>query len=317
MKANGLKKLLINGFLLLAILFVADRAIGWWLNKSYYQQEHGDDVVTTYVAEQAKEDILILGGSRASHHYITTAVEQATGQSCYNGGRDDMDIIYISAMLELVTKRYIPKTLVLDITPLELAEVDNRRVATQRASTVLLPLTPRHPELFSTVNLVGDIEETKAKISHIYPFNSLVGSIFQNTYTKLGHESIKGYEPMHGAIDPTIYKESAWGEYVKPYELNKTCVERLDQVIAIAKKHHIRLITIVSPFYFPFDFYTNKCYLELKNKIEGNGFEFYDFSHAAPYLHNPTLFKDDIHLNDTGAKIYSKEIADIINRQAQ
>ena len=313
----GIKKFFISSILFITLLFACDRVLGWWLEKTFYMQTHGDDLVSIHIAEQSREDVLILGGSRASHHYITDKIAQQTGMSCYNGGRDNMDVIYASAILDLVYQRYVPKVLILDVTPLELADTRERSMAIQRVSTALLPFSHKYPQLFSTVALANGLEPLKAQLSHIYPYNSLVGSIVQNTYTHLGHQTIKGYEPLAGHLDSANYTESVWGKYIDNYPLNRICVGRLSAIIDAAKKHHVRLITVVSPFYFPFEFSRNRSYLALKHTVEAAGYEFYDFSHATPFLKNPYLFKDDIHLNDSGANIYSKMIADLISSATQ
>jgi len=310
----GLKRLVKNALLLLAVVFVADRVGGAVLEKLFYRQNHGDDMVSIYALEKASEDILVFGGSRASHHYVTAELARRTGMSCFNGGRDNMDIIYTDAILKIITKRYLPRVIVLDVTYLDLANYASRGLNVQRTSTALLPFAPKYPELYPTIQRADKLEKLKAQLSRIYPYNSLVGSIIQNTYTHFGHISDQGYEPLYGHIDSSTYKEPIWGREVKDYPLDSDCVRRLDDLLNLAKERNIRVIAIFSPLYFPFEFYGHKSYLRLKSMVTGHGFEFYDFSRSAPFFRNPYFFADDMHMNDSGAHAFTQKVAELIRK---
>jgi hypothetical protein len=311
MKAVG--KLLRHSALLLIVLFAADRLIGMWLEHSFYRQRHGDDVVSTYVLEQAKEDVIIMGGSKASHDYKAAAIEKESGMSCFDGGRDNMDIIYTESMLASMLQRHAPKVLIIDVTHLDLADYGSgRRDNIQRLSTALLPYVNKHPELLPTVSLADRLEPVKAAISHVYPYNSLIGSIVQNTYTSFGHESEKGYEPLFRSIDSNTYKVPLWGWNVARAPVYPRSVAALNHVIRMSKDRNIRLIAIVSPFYFPLEIQQTEGYRLMQQTVISNGFEFYDFSRSRDFLHRPHYFDDDVHLNDSGAAAFSRQISGIL-----
>ncbi len=301
-----------NTVLLLLILLVLDRGIGMWLEHLFYQQKHGDDYVSIYLMEQAHDDILVLGSSRASHHYSSNVLEQATGMTCFNGGRDEMTITYAAAVLPIVYERYKPKVVILEVGPSELTENKDKQVVYQRVATVLLPFLHRHPELKSTISLAGNEELYKTMACHIYPYNSSIGSSIQNAYTHMGHVSIKGYEPLVGHIDSTTYKTAAQNFNVQG-PLAADLVATFKNIVATAKRSGIRLVTIISPFYFPMNTGANQSYYAIKGILQQNGCEFYDFTTAAPFCQNPYLFYDEVHLNDSGAALYSKMIGGIIN----
>lgn len=315
MRTSGLNKLLRRSLILLFILFAADRLLAVWLEKSFYRQKHGDDLVTIYALEQTKDDVLILGGSKASHNYRVTDIEAQTGLSCFNGGRDNMDIIYIHAILQVLSQRFMPKVLVLDMTPFDLVDyAEGRQMNIQRTSTALLPFAHRYPQLYPTIQLANKYEPLKAAICHIYPYNSLIGTIVQNTYTKFGHTSIKGYEPLYERIDSANYKESIWARSMKDYPLSDYCMKAMNEVIALAKGRNTRLIVCISPFYFPLPTKEMTGYQALREKVLMNGFEFYDFSHHPAFIKHPALFDDDLHLNDSGAAIYTRMLSEVISQ---
>jgi hypothetical protein len=314
MSSKGILKLIGKLAILLAILFVCDRLVGMLLENLFYKQTHGDDVVSIQLIEKANEEILVMGSSRASHHYNAALLENATGMTCFNGGRDEMTITYSNAILPVIYKRYTPKVLVLDLTPSELTAASHGEVVYQRISTVLLPFSNRHKELLPTIALAGETEIWKSKVSHIYPYNSLIGSSVQNAFTNVGHHSIKGFEPIPGKIDTNYYKTPAMNFNVLGI-VEPKLQAKLQNIVDIAKSHNTRLIAIISPFYFPLELDKNESYHTIKQMMETNGVEFYDFTHASPFLNNPTLFYDEVHLNDSGANIYTQTIANIINKK--
>ncbi|RYE22467.1 MAG: hypothetical protein EOP51_13165 [Sphingobacteriales bacterium] len=311
MKQGNLKRLTLILLLLLAVVFVCDRLIGAGLQNLFYKQTRGDDMVSIYTLERSHEDILVLGGSRASHHYKTDVLGSTTGMSCYNGGRDDMPVTYVNAILPVVYQRYNPKVIILDVIPSELIATKGYDQVYQRISTVLLRFAYKHPELFSTIALAGKIEVWKAQVSHIYPYNSIIGSAIQNTYTKLGHESVNGYEPVIGSIDTVYYTKPAFNFNVNG-TVDDSLAARYVNIIKLAKEHNTRLITIVSPFYFAINPSPNNSYNFMKQQSAENGCEFYDFSNAQPFSANPNLFYDELHMNDDGAGIYSQIIGNIL-----
>lgn len=301
-----LLRFLKNALLLLVLLFAADRLIGMGLERLFYKQQHGDDANTMYVLGEAKEDILIFGSSRASHHYQSTLIAQQTGMSCFNAGRDEMTITYMNALLPEIYKRYTPKLLVLEIVPTELSAGPDNAVVYQRISTVLLPFAHRYPTVKPTVALVGDTELWKLRASHIYPYNSLIGSMVQNTYTQLGHFSEKGYEPLYASIDSANYTKPMWGDFTARTGVDSLQQATLQAIINTTKAHGSRLVVVISPFYFPHTLAGNDSYDHIKKLTAANNIPFYDFSADSSFVLHPQLFKDDVHLNDSGARLFTQ-----------
>ncbi len=307
-----LARLIRNGIILIAILFAVDRSVGYVLDQMFYKQTHGDDANTAYVAGKVTEDILIFGSSRASHHYIPNIIEQATGYSCFNAGRDEMTILYLKALLPIIYNRYTPQIIILEIVPTELAKRPENDAAVQRVSTVLLPFTYQYPTLLPTVALVSRTEKLKYYASRIYAYNSLVGSIIQNAYTNIGHTSDKGYEPLTGTIDSSRYQVPMWKGYEKNYPLDTLLVNTLEDIFILTKQKGTKLVITISPFYFPFDMRGNTSYQTIVEMAKANDVPLYDFSLDTRFLKHPGLFKDDVHLNDSGARVYSRIISDIL-----
>src|SRR6266487_4594889 len=111
MMNKDVKRFLKNLLLVIVILFVIDRGIGYLLGYFFEKQPNGigDTSVTTYAVEKSKEDVLIFGTSRASHHYDSRIISDTLGLSTFNCGRNGTNIIYHAAILPVMLERHTPQ----------------------------------------------------------------------------------------------------------------------------------------------------------------------------------------------------------------
>lgn len=308
---HPLRHLLRRSLILFAILFAADRLIGAGLEQLFFKQNHGDDAVTRYTLDSTKEALLIFGSSRASHHYDTRLLADELAMSVYNCGRDEMGLTYAAAVLPIVYQRYSPKYIILELLPTELAE-RGKALSESHIAGVLLPFAPRFPALWPTIAYAGKDQIYKAAISKIYPYNSLLGSMIQNTYTHIGHHTDRGYEPLYKTIDTSIYKQSIWESFDKSSTPDAALVRRFADLLDAVAAKGTKIMVVISPFYFPHPLEGNKSYELLKRISLSHGAGFMDFTADPRFLLRPHLFNDDVHLNDSGARMYSRIIADTL-----
>lgn len=313
MKSTPLLRLLRNSILLLLILVVADRLLGTWLEHAFYKQKHGDDVVTRYTLDSTREDLLVFGSSRASHHYDVLMLDSLLQMSVYNCGRDEMGITYTSAVFPYAIERHKPKYVLIEVLPTELSAV-GKSVEIQRIATRLLPFAHRHPGLWPAIAAAGKMEVYKAWVSKIYPYNSLIGSIIQNTYTDFVHQTIRGYEPLHGAIDSATFKPTHWMNMKSLTGVDSALKARLVSVLDLAAENGIQAFVVISPFYYPLHIDGNDSYEALPHIAAAHGAGFLDWSKDPRFQMHPELFYDDVHLNDSGARLYSGIIADTLKK---
>lgn len=304
--SKQITKLILRVLVLLVVLVIADRIIGYGLEYLFYQQKRGDDYTTLYALEEAKDDVLIFGTSRASHHYNAKIFTEETGLSCFNAGRDEMEIPYTKAMLDVILKRYQPKVILLDIGPIELG--GDKHILYERIATVLMPFANKHPELDSAIAKAGELEVLKTKVSKIYAYNSKLGSAIQNSYTNLGHTSEMGYEPLYNTIDTAVYKESIWDDINEDKGINDDYEQTLINIIERTKAYNVQLVLAISPFYFKNDFSSNSSYNKIKNIAADYNITLLDYTNHPEYTGRPDLFNDDVHLNDKGAKQYTQNV---------
>lgn len=310
MMKQQVTKLIIRCAILLVATVLCDRIVGTGLEYLYYQQTHGDDYTTLYALTKADDNILIFGTSRASHHYNARLIGEQTGASCFNAGRDEMEIPYSKDLMRAIFKRHVPELVLLDIGPMELS--GEKEVVYQRIATAFMPYADKYPMFDSAISKAGEMELWKLKASKIYAFNSKLGSMIQNAYTQLGHLSDMGYEPLYKTIDTSIYKESIWDDIDKDLPLSADYVNTLQDIIKLTAEHNVKLAIGISPFYFQHDFSNNKSYSTIKRIASETGVELLDFSNDPEFTQHPMLFQDDIHLNDTGAAIYTRKVVDLL-----
>jgi hypothetical protein len=306
-----MKKLFIKSLLFLVILIVADRVIGYSLQKLFYKQYHGDDYVSISSLAN-KADVLVLGSSRASHHFISDSIETYTGLSTFNGGRDNMGIHYVAAILQSIYNAKKPKLLILDLMP------NNFMIGGQSShtyfdiqTTTLLPFTKKYPLIKQSIKAWAPIEVLKTNLSSCYAFNSLVGTAFQNSFTHFGHKEVKGYEPIYNAIDTTQYSKPLFNENNLLPVLDTAALAYLDTVLSISNKQGVPVVITLSPFYFarPIKPKALNAITALANKYNTL---LINLNNDSTFVGKPWYWYDELHLNDEGAKVFTKKVCGLI-----
>ncbi|HEY2721871.1 MAG TPA: hypothetical protein VGI82_09100 [Chitinophagaceae bacterium] len=285
-------------------VFILDFIIGGLLKAFYFRQTSGLEYRTTYSMEKARADMLIFGSSTAIHDYIPETFEKKLSLSAYNVGRDGISIFYDYAVLRAVLKRYIPKIIILDF---EKQEFSKNQLSYDRLAA-LLPYYKRHPEIDSIVNLRSSFEKYKF-ISSIYPYNSLLFTISagNSEFNKKRSEDINGFVPInHTWTDPIREDNSFLHD-----EIDSNKVKVYESFIKECLRAKIELYIVCSPLFVK-PGYINNTIVMGKEIAAKYRIKFFDCSQDANILGRPKLFADIAHLNETGATIYSGEIADKI-----
>ena len=309
---NILKKHQISFFFAKLVIFLLliglmDFAIGSILKHFYFKQSSGILSRTTYSIESTNEDILIFGTSRANHHYISELIENELNIKTYNVGSDGKPIFYHYAVLNCIIKRYTPKIIIFDFYPFEF---ENYNDSWEKISS-LLPYYDSHPEIREIIDNRSFFEKYKLKISKIYPYNSLLLKIaisnFELNNKRNNQESdIKGYIPLNGFLKDSLDKFPIHSE-----ELDLQKIEYFENFIKVCNENKIKLYIFVSPYYaissqeIPS---INEC---SKIAKKYNIF-FKSYINDSLFLNNNKFFISEDHLNEDGAKVYTKLIIEDI-----
>lgn len=279
-----------------------DYLIGKTLRYYYFKEFSGPHYRTTYGMEQTRANILVFGSSRAHHHYVPESFERDLHGSFYNMGRDGQSILFQIAMLRSVLQRYTPEKIILDFDgDFEQADKDYGSLS------ALLPYYRTHPELRTVAELRSPFEKLKL-LSEIYPFNSeFPGVIMGNIQLGLKRKpDDKGYVPFYGEINQQF--EPA--EELAPVAIDGEKVKFFREFLHTARQSGAEVYVVYSP---TMEKYRHNQELRLGEEIcASEHVAFLDLSRVKPFYGDVRYFYDTSHLNDGGAKIFSKRIADTI-----
>lgn len=293
-------------FILLSLIYFLDFSIGHLLRYFYFKQVREFQYLTTYSMEKTKANLLIFGSSRAKHHYHPDILDKKILDcSYYNTGRDANCIIYHYAVLKSILKRYSPKIVILEF---GLGELVKNQDSYDRLAS-LLPYYKDHPEIRSLVQLKSPFEKLKL-ISNIYPFNSCIIQIASGNVKKKSID-MKGYValtrtwngplPLPGPTEPNSYK----------FDIDSIKVRIYRSFITDCINSHVKLYVVCSP-YLSKSGETNYSILLGKEIAEKYGIAFWDYSNDDRFINHSDLFQDFGHLNDKGARVFSKILSDSI-----
>lgn len=286
---------------IVSILIIIDTGLGKILKHYYYNIDHAEQGRTTYAVDKTQDDILILGSSRASHHYVSTIIADSLGASCYNAGKDKQGLFYCQAVLNAALKRYIPKLVILDLSP---NSFEKKELELDELS-VLLPYYRDHPEIRSIVNKRSRWEWIKT-YSSLYCYNSLpLQIIFNNISNQRDANERYGYVPLDKKENIPVLPADLYEIENQPDE---NLVASFKNMITTTKLNKCQLIVVVSPIYFSLP--NSTVDLQLAKKIcKEENIPYFDYSQSPNYMNNGSaLFSDKRHLNDDGAVLFSKDL---------
>lgn len=285
-----------KALLLLVLLLVVDRGLGYGLKWMYFNQKGEDFYYTTKALDEQTADLVVLGSSRARNHYNPDILQDSLGMSCYNAGRSGCFLMYQRAQLDLILDRYIPKVIILEVTPYDMTigEGDYDRLSG------LLPYQ-HHTSWQEVITLKGPWEKYKC-CSAIYPYNSKFFKMVKNLKDR-GEFHANGFQPLKGLV-----KEDKKG-YTNNIAIDKRKVEAMEHIIEVCKAKQIVLTMVTSPMYA--DVVETKSLVITDSLCKQNNIPYYSFLNRTDY-DNKQLFHTIDHLNAMGADKFSSEIAHLL-----
>lgn len=289
--------------IIVIVILLCDRGIGAILKIFYFRQESGDGYRTTYAIDSTLADILVFGSSRANHSYVPEIFEEIFRYTFYNTGRDGNYILYNYAIFKAITRRYNPKMIIFDIRP---ADLGSNAFEYDRLS-LLYPYYKTHPEISEIVDTKSPFEKMK-RVSAIFPYNSLIFQIAMGNmeFNKKRVPDIKGYIPFFEIMK----NEKIDTSKSNIYTIDENKILALKDIILTCQQKSIELIFVNSPTWGIIQ--DDYCEVKLIELFSENRITFFDMSNHPTFISNPGYFADKNHLNDEGAKVFSKILSDKI-----
>lgn len=305
MKKKGFVSFCVKAIILLALVVVMDKAVGFaFVKMKDYGLKSNPECMwlqTSYVVEKVDADVIVVGSSKATHHYIPAMIADSLGLSVYNCGQDGCFYLYQNCIINMVLDRYKPKTIIWDIQPGCMNMIgDSREYQNIR---YLSPYYGENSWATEYINSEEKMSALKMK-SQMFAYNSKIlnsmfplvmkGSTTERGYIPLPSEGYEYPSLSEGYIDDSKYHVDR-----KKLDIFAATVER-------CKKEGVELLIIGSPGYI----HVNKAYKsavsDLQKVAKRYGCEVHDY--ADYYLNDPTKFKDASHLNHKGAVAFTEMI---------
>lgn len=295
-----MKKYLIKIVMFFAIVAVVDFAFGKVCDYLRDHTKGGFSGNVHYVCEESNEDIIMMGSSRMRHHYVPQVFEDSLGMTCYNAGIDGNGIILNYGFLRMILQRYTPKLIIYDVTSYDLYADDNTKYLSN-----MRPYYHKQgiPQIFEDVDRT---ERLKMK-SNLYRYNSnLLGLIGDNYHPMKSFE--KGYWPSNKVMnyEPEAPKNS------NGKEIDSLKLAYIGKFIDLAKEYQVPLVFVASPTWFgeilDDDNAPAKAVCDKKKVL------FIDHFYDEQLCSNKEYWGDATHLNDKGARIFSREFVGEIQR---
>ena len=302
---KDIKKIAIAVLGFCVLLIAADRAVGTWSEKMYHKSKYGIFRRQIYCLTESQDELMILGSSRAAHHYVPQIFEDSLGMSCYNAGSDGMCIYYHYGILASRIQRGCPpKMIILEVIG---TDVEVSQSATFSLDAALDRYAPHYGE-FAEIDSMFAMNGWKEKVkllSKTYKYNSKLVQTIKCNYIPWPED--RGYEALNGVMKISEGEQAA--DVLAPSSVEPNIEERklvyLQKFIDDCKHNNIELVMCYSPYY---NQATPASICLLQEIAEKNDIMFLNYGDEVNFQ-KPEYFQDASHLNDTGAKEYSKEIA--------
>lgn len=297
---KGLLRFVFAVLTVLVLVFAADRAIGrvmdWMLPQI---SNHGEIGKTYFSLFDVNTPIVIVGSSRAAHHYVTEMIEDSLKMPAYNVAIDGCFFNYNCCVINTILDRYTPKMIIW--------ENGNEYLY----DSIYDPLESHYPYYSQNEWVLRTIQEEQSWTeyvrlnSKIYRYNSIIHRVLVRYMTRHSYidGTIKGYDSSpkkHLKKQLELKKEE-----LKSITLSETKIERFSSVLKRAQKMGVRIVIVDSPKY-KLRTYENLSASKMQELCERYGVLYLDNSQLSYFLEHPELFNDANHLNDDGAKIYTK-----------
>lgn len=284
------------GLIFFGIVCLIDISVGVILKSNFKKIEFGTyGTINSSLKESA--DILILGSSRALHHYDSNVISTKTGISCYNTGLGGYGIFYNYAILSETIKKKSPRIVILDLSPNVI--VDDQ---SYNKLNTLLPYYKSHNSFKEIIELDSKFSKLEL-VSSMYRYNSILYDLIRDNFVNKTNIN-NGFIPLLEVMNVNGFKASS----LEMKEIDPNKLRYLEKIIDLCSNNGIKLIGVISPTYLKYDL-QNTIIQDLQKIFVSKDLEFYDYSDFSDLYKKPQYFKDQLHLNNVGAKIFTNDLS--------
>jgi len=291
-----------NIILFLALIVGIDFGLGKIISNNFYTLNYGDYSIINKSLKSDTE-VLVLGSSRALHHYNPNIISKSLNLSCYNAGFGGYGVFLNYAILYEKIKVNSPKIVIIDLSPNII--VDKNAYS---KLNLLLPYYKKNSSFKEIIQLNPKFSKLEL-VSNLYIYNSTLYDFTRSYFTENNDNNL-GFFPLKGKINKGDYSPF----FLEKENMDENNIDYMNKIINLCKQNNIRLVGVVSPTYEKFD-KENKIISSLASIFKNNSFEFYNYSNYSKFYQKPEYFKDQLHLNEFGATIFSTNMAEVIKNK--
>lgn len=289
-----MKRFIVNILLFFAIVCIIDCCVG---AVGGYLQKHSTSEFNNLVQHDT-HDVLILGSSRAHHHYDTPFLSDTLGLDIYNAGYDGNGVVLAEGILEMIMMRYKPELVLFDIEPafdiFQYAN-DNNHIR------YISQLKPYYKEA-GVSDVIKDVSIDEWRKVHVgmLRYNTSILALVFNHIRQCRSDN-KGYAPLDGAMIAEPDKNTEQQRVLDNFKL-----EYVQKLIRLCQTNNVPLVFVASPKYGK----TNSSDLQAVIDIAfENKIPFLDYYAEPSFMEHKEWFREPMHLNREGARVYSRIIA--------
>ncbi|MGA2531524.1 MAG: hypothetical protein ABSG19_00665 [Candidatus Aminicenantales bacterium] len=295
-------------------IFLIDLIFGEIHRYVFFQQTSGKFYRINYTMDVSTDELLIFGSSHAAAHYVPDVFEKELGLSCYNAGVAGQQILVHKTLQEIMLQRTTPKIMVLDI------DTNGFYQDTYHYDR----LSDLHPFYSKHADIIGKVLALKSGLtkyflrSKLYQYNSTIVHVVR--YWLAPQRDRKGYQatfvelpkPAQRAPDR---REDQPPPVRKTRPFDKNLIAALEQFVLNAKQRNVGLIFTISPTLDYTRTSADDSVEEIRSIADKYGIELINYINNPDFLGHYELFADSGHLNDPGARLFSRMVADKIKQK--
>ena len=297
-----MKRYLLKIILFFSLVLAIDLAVGGIGDYLQAHAKSGESGRVNYFTMKQDYDIIIFGSSRAHHHYDTPFMRDSLGLDVYNAGFDGNGIVLAYGLLELILERYRPNLIIFDVEPtfdINVYEKDNNHV---RYLSFLKPYY-RHTAIGNIIKDVS-LEEWYKVHSGMIRYNSNLITMIMDYKVNRGNNN--DFIPLYG-----VYEGDPIVEGNKQNDIDFFKLSYLEKMILLSKNNNVPIVFVASPKYSK----ERSCFQPVKDICKKHNIQFWDFYSEEAFMSHKEWFKEPMHLNNIGARQFSKIVSDSIINQ--
>lgn len=298
-----MKRYILKILLFFAIVVGVDLGVGALGDYLQAHANRGFSKQTDDLVMKDCHDVVILGSSRAHHHYDTPFLSDTLGLDVYNAGYDGNGVVLAYGLLSMILERYSPRLVIFDVEPafdINVYENDNGH---KRYLKYLKP--------YYRNEKVGDIfrdvsEEEWYKVhSGLIRYNSSLVSMLYDCMRANDSDIMKGYDALEG-----VYTNEPDKKETQAVEIDSFKLEYVEKLIQATQLKNVPLVFVASPKYGAS---SSVAITPVKDICALYHVPFLDYYCDNTFMQHKEWFKEPMHLNREGAKMFSLRIINDIN----